>query len=84
MIIQKYEVCEVIYSLGIVIYLFIFSACSPLGVLQKQNHATDQEKEKLNPCENTECPNVNALRDINFQVAKVSLMTWEPLFSFCI
>ncbi|XP_021928372.1 multidrug resistance-associated protein 5-like isoform X2 [Zootermopsis nevadensis] len=47
---------------------------SPLGVLQKQNHATDQEKEKLNPCENTECPNVNALRDINFQVAKGHLI----------
>jgi hypothetical protein len=62
---------------------FVFHVVSPRHVLQRQNYATDQEKEKLNPYENKH-QSVNVLSDINFQVAKVSFITWKPLFLFCI
>lgn len=57
----------------ILVYIVV-CACSPLGAKRTQQPATDQEKEKLNPYENSEHQSVNVLTDINFQAPKVSLV----------
>jgi hypothetical protein len=51
---------------------FVVCVCRPVGAKQTQQPATDQEKEKLNPCEKNEHQSMNAVTDINFQAPKVS------------
>jgi hypothetical protein len=71
---QTRKKCTCLNHCDFLMMLLCDGAHSPLGALRKQSPATDQEKEKLNLCVDSDRQSANVLTDINFQVAKVSLI----------